>query len=261
MSTSSSSQNGSFNSADSSNATQTTSTADPFGLAALLGQQGSSLAGADSTRLNFLTNLLTNGPSNLQGQVSGAVNNALSGPGMFGAGDNARARAAAGAASGIGLGDLNSIITGASNITAPTAVANAATASVPFDPQTTTGNTASNATGNSSGGASVNTTPQSFLGGCCFIFLESYNGTLPWYVRACRDEFYTPVRRAGYVRMSLWLVPAMRVSRLARTLVNYSMVKPLTAYGRWYKDGVGCGYLAKPLVDFWFKTWEILGGL
>lgn len=98
---------------------------------------------------------------------------------------------------------------------------------------------------------------------CCFIFLEAYNGALPWWVRACRDQ-YAPEdsdRRRGYVRMSRWLVPAMRVSKVVRFLVNSLMVKPLTKWGGWYKcvPGYDRGWVYHPVVKFWFKLWKLLG--
>lgn len=96
---------------------------------------------------------------------------------------------------------------------------------------------------------------------CCFIFMESYNGNLPWYVRAYRDQHAaenTP-RRLGYVRMSRWLVPAMRTSRTVRTLTNWLLVRPLTCYGKWKLAGGRIGWLFRPLVSFWFKVWETIG--
>lgn len=119
-----------------------------------------------------------------------------------------------------------------------------------------TGQGSQNATGYSYGGGG------SLNAGCCFIFLEVYNGKLPWWVRECRDEFYTPRMRSGYVFMSRWLVPAMQRSRVVRGLVNALLVQPLTKWGGWYK-GVGgyasFGYL-RPVVRFWFNLWTLIGG-
>lgn len=98
---------------------------------------------------------------------------------------------------------------------------------------------------------------------CCFIFLESYNGTLPWWVRECRDEFApeSTSRRIGYIRMSKWLVPAMRVSKVARFLTNILMVNPLTKWGGFYKGvkGYENGWVYKPFVNAWFAMWYLLG--
>lgn len=260
MPTSSSNQSGAFNSTENSGTTgtQTSTVADPFGLASLVGSQGQAAAGTDAARTSYLMNLLQNGPTQLQGQTSQAVNNALSGPGMFGAGDNARARAAGDAASGVGLNDLNSVLSASSQLAGPTAVQTAAASALPYAAQTT--NQDANTTATSSGNSgSSGTVTQPSAGMCCFIFLESYNGKLPWYVRACRDEFQTPARRRGYVRMSKAIVPAMRISAMARFLVNFGMVIPLSHYGRWYKEGKGHGYLAKPLLSLWLNIWELLG--
>lgn len=96
---------------------------------------------------------------------------------------------------------------------------------------------------------------------CCFIFLESNNGTLPWWVRKCRDAFYTPTRRKGYVRMSAWLVPLMERSTFIKQLVNDIMVSPMTAYGGWLYsvDGYSHGRVHSGVTKFWFKVWDILG--
>tara|TARA_R110000868_G_scaffold81743_1_gene231162 strand:- start:19903 stop:20970 length:1068 start_codon:yes stop_codon:yes gene_type:complete len=96
---------------------------------------------------------------------------------------------------------------------------------------------------------------------CCFIFMESYNGLLPWYVRAYRDAHAAEntQRRNGYIKMSKWLVPAMRVSEGARTLTNYLLVKPLTSYGKWKLADGKLGWVFKPVVCFWFKVWELTG--
>ncbi len=98
---------------------------------------------------------------------------------------------------------------------------------------------------------------------CCFIFMEAYNGQMPWYVRACRDEFApeSSARRVGYIRMSRWLVPAMRVNGFTRKLVNHLLIQPLSRWGACYK-GASVGWpswtdtLAK---NFWFKFWELTG--
>jgi len=98
---------------------------------------------------------------------------------------------------------------------------------------------------------------------CCFIFMEAYNGELPKHVRECRDEFApeNSERRVGYIRMSRWLVPAMRVSGFVRKLTNHLLIQPLTRWGAHHK-GVRAG--SPKLVDslakqFWFKFWELTG--
>ena len=100
------------------------------------------------------------------------------------------------------------------------------------------------------------------IGGmCCFIFLEAYNGELPWFVRYCRDKFYTPEMRNGYVAMARVLVPAMRRSRLARWIVNATMIKPLTKWGGWHCGVPGFAHGRKygVIKSAWFKCWTLMG--
>lgn len=94
---------------------------------------------------------------------------------------------------------------------------------------------------------------------CCFIFLEAYNGELPESVRRYRDMAApeSSARREGYISMSRWLVPAMRVSQMARTLTNCLLVKPLTQYGEWYYGKNKTGWVFWPVKQVWFKIWEL----
>lgn len=96
---------------------------------------------------------------------------------------------------------------------------------------------------------------------CCFIFLESYRGSLPWFVRFCRDLYITPRRRAGYVWMANWLVPLMRKSPLVRTLVDKLMVGPITEMGGWLCRVKGYEHCRnrKLITKIWFKAWDVLG--
>lgn len=100
-------------------------------------------------------------------------------------------------------------------------------------------------------------------GGCCFIFLESYNGILPWWVRQCRDEYYVkyPTVAVGYKKMASWIVPIMRKSKWVRNLVNYFMVIPMTKYGGWLKGVEGYKHFRHYWVykEFWFTVWKMLG--
>jgi hypothetical protein len=102
-------------------------------------------------------------------------------------------------------------------------------------------------------------------GGCCFIFLEATNGSMPWWVRECRDEYYAkmPVIATGYKRMARVLVPLMQRFTLVKFLVNKLMVIPMTKYGGYLKNVKGyekCGkYL--PFKKFWFSIWKLIGGL
>lgn len=98
---------------------------------------------------------------------------------------------------------------------------------------------------------------------CCFIFLESYNGKLPWFVRSCRDFFYkeNPAVARGYVKMANWLVPLIKHSSIVKFLVNSLMVTPITKYGGWLLDVKGYEDCSKyrPFKTFWFSIWNYLG--
>jgi hypothetical protein len=103
--------------------------------------------------------------------------------------------------------------------------------------------------------------------GCCFIFLEALNGTLPWFVRESRDFYCTPTRRDGYNRMARVLVPLMRSSRLVRGAVNFLMIKPCLKFGAWDyqakedKNYSKVGWVFRPVVEAWFKIWDFVGGV
>lgn len=96
---------------------------------------------------------------------------------------------------------------------------------------------------------------------CCFIFLEAYNGLMPWWVRKCRDAFYTERRKKGYVRCSRILVPLMERSPFIRQLVNDLMIAPLTSYGGhlFRVSGYEDGSKYRGYTNFWFRFWDILG--
>lgn len=92
---------------------------------------------------------------------------------------------------------------------------------------------------------------------CCFIFLQSLNGRLPWYLRVSRDNTYmrNPRVAKGYIRMSRWLVPLMDKSSLISNLVNELMVKPLVEHAAYltgeYKATNRVGY-----AKFWLCIWR-----
>lgn len=96
---------------------------------------------------------------------------------------------------------------------------------------------------------------------CCFIFMEHYRGSLPWFVRRCRDEFCSGSRVSGYRRMANWLVPRMRESKLVASMVWQMMIRPLTAFGGWlyHEKGYEHGWLAAPIVALWFGLWAVTG--
>lgn len=99
--------------------------------------------------------------------------------------------------------------------------------------------------------------------GCCFIFMEAYNGNMPWFVRECRDEFApeSSERRRGYIKMAEWLVPLMQKYKTVRNIVNGLMINPLTRWGGYYKKvkGYRTGFIWKPFVTSWFWIWEMYG--
>lgn len=98
--------------------------------------------------------------------------------------------------------------------------------------------------------------------GCCFIFMEAYNGVLPTSVRQYRDLMYgiDATLATGYKRCAKWLVPLMQRSNVICALVNCFMIKPLTAYGEWfYNNASFCKRSQRLAKDFWFSVWRILG--
>lgn len=99
------------------------------------------------------------------------------------------------------------------------------------------------------------------IGQCCFIFLEAYHGELPWYVRVCRDRYYTakPDVANGYKKMAKWLVPLMRKSSTIRSLVWHTMVRPLTEYGKFVVRLDPTKRKYKLARKFWFTVWNIIG--
>lgn len=98
--------------------------------------------------------------------------------------------------------------------------------------------------------------------GCCFIFLEAYYGMLPASIRKGRDaEMGNGTRRKGYIEMSKWCVPLMRVSKFFRKVINKILIQPFTREGErvygsrktktWMADFVIC--------HLWYKLWEVYG--
>lgn len=96
---------------------------------------------------------------------------------------------------------------------------------------------------------------------CCWIFLTAHGGELPWWVRKARNVYGTDQIRAGYKRMSIWLVPLMRRSGLARWIVRTVMTEPLTMFAGYQLRVESCrnGWVFAPLRDFWFGVWNKLG--
>lgn len=97
--------------------------------------------------------------------------------------------------------------------------------------------------------------------GCCFIFLEAYDGDLPPEVRRYRDEHLTPRNRRGYYKLAEVLVPLMRKYPVARHLVRLLMTAPLASYARWHYgvEGAWAGRLFSPIKAFWLGLFDYLG--
>jgi hypothetical protein len=100
-------------------------------------------------------------------------------------------------------------------------------------------------------------------GGCCFIMMEAYYGRMPWFIRKCRDMYYTkqPQVAKGYKRMAKFLVPLMQRSNFIRELVCATMIAPITSYGGWLcgVKGYEHGKHSTGAKKFWFSVWNILG--
>ena len=96
---------------------------------------------------------------------------------------------------------------------------------------------------------------------CCWIFLAASGDGLPWWVRHCRNVLGTAETRRGYTRMSKWLVPAMKRSRVVRWLVRLTMTEPITMYGGYLCGVEECcdGWVFQPVKRFWFSVWNKLG--
>ena len=97
---------------------------------------------------------------------------------------------------------------------------------------------------------------------CCFIFLEARygNGTMDNVVRKFRDEKLTLKNKRGYYKLAQILVPMMRKSLLIKNIVRLTMTSPLVSYGKaYYGEGSKLGFIFKPVVNFWLKTFDYLG--
>jgi hypothetical protein len=98
---------------------------------------------------------------------------------------------------------------------------------------------------------------------CCFIFMESYEGSMPLFVRKSRDRYYNrlPLVARGYTRMAKWLVPLMQKSAVIRSLVWKTMVLPLTQYGGFTHRVKGYQSFRQKRIyrKIWFGIWKYLG--
>jgi len=145
--------------------TGTSQPVDTLGFGQLLQQQVPGAQSATQTQQDFLKGVVANGPANQQALTSRAVNQAMSGPGMVGAGENAQARAASDAAATVGVNSLNQQLQAASQLANPTQTTNLATAANPYVGTQTAGNQTSNQAGTTNTGqTSTGTTNQSTSG-------------------------------------------------------------------------------------------------
>lgn len=106
----------------------------------------------------------------------------------------------------------------------------------------------------------ANSIPSYLSSTCCFIFMESYHGLLPWFIREGRDRYYAvnPDIATGYRRMASWLVPIMQVSPVVQWLVWLLMVEPITQHLGFVNRVKG--YKRNRLVThFWLKLWSVAG--
>lgn len=134
---------------------------DTLGLGQLIAANAGNAQRATDTSQGFLTDLVNNGPRNQQALTAQAVNQALSGPGMVGAGVGAQGRAAGNAAAQVGTNALNQQLQGAAQLSGPTALTTLANAGNPFIGQGNTTAQASNSQGtnvNNTAGTSTNNT-------------------------------------------------------------------------------------------------------
>jgi len=134
----------------------TSGVVDTLGLGALLKAQVPGATDAAAKQRAFLTDLVANGPKAQQAQTALAVNQALSGPGMVGAGNSAQARAAGNAASNVGLNSLNQQLAASGQLSNDSALTNLVKAGNSF--LGTTGTTTGTNTGSNTGTTTGTTT-------------------------------------------------------------------------------------------------------
>jgi len=96
---------------------------------------------------------------------------------------------------------------------------------------------------------------------CCFIMLEARygNGTMDSVVRRYRDEYLTPKNSRGYYKLAEVLVPLMRSSKLFKWLITKTFADPLVSYGKYHYGLNKHGWIFKPVKNFWFNIFDILG--
>lgn len=96
---------------------------------------------------------------------------------------------------------------------------------------------------------------------CCWTFAEAYYGwdNIPLEVCISRDAHYTPARREGYRKMSMWIIPKMRSSSIVRALVMFALIRPMESHARWYVHRKGLGWIFTPLQRLYLNLWSHYG--
>lgn len=95
--------------------------------------------------------------------------------------------------------------------------------------------------------------------GCCFIFIEAYDGKLLDVVRKFRNERITERNRRGYYRLADKIIPLMQKSKFFKGMVKFCMTDPMVSYGKYYY-GIGkLGFIFKPIGLFWMFIFNYLG--
>lgn len=133
------SQNTTGTQSTSNNTTNTTSVNDTLGMGQLLKDQQATAAQSDASRSAYLRDVMENGGSAVNSQTQQAVNAALSGPGMQGAGDSAQARAAGYAAAQVARSNQDQRLAAAQQLAGGSAVTSLASAANPYLGSTSTG--------------------------------------------------------------------------------------------------------------------------
>jgi hypothetical protein len=93
---------------------------------------------------------------------------------------------------------------------------------------------------------------------CCFLAVAVDGLPLDPSVREYRDARCTRRRLRGYYRLSEWIVPRMRRPRV-HGLVRHLLVRPLTAYARWWAGRGGRGWALAPVAAAWCAAFGLLG--
>lgn len=95
---------------------------------------------------------------------------------------------------------------------------------------------------------------------CCFIMYANCRGDkLPWVLEIARVELWTPERRAGYNKMSRFLVPLMKRYKFINNLIGLVMVRPAIRHCEWMYGGKPFGVVDYLISNFWLVLWSVIG--